>query len=639
MWLSSIALLPAPTDGNSTRRPESCEPLRYDRPNYRYPPGFWQHRVVRLFLTIAVILTGVLPAEGQVEHREQMAELLMKTDTPLSAGEFGLMITEQAHGWRRVEVPVRESIQATIEGLARRLDATVTVPRRYELLGPESEPFFHEQWGLENTGQTGGVADADIDAIGAWEVTKGAGAVVAIIDSGIDPANVELDEQLWSNSDEVPGDGQDNDANGYVDDVNGWDFFENGDNDPAPEGAGGDDAHGTLIAGIVAAEVNGIGISGIAPEATIMNLRACDNGFCDSFDVLEAMVYAVDNGADIINLSFGAAIPKSLGDPVLEDAMDYALERGVLVVSAAGNTQPEDVPDDEIILPAEYPHANNVAVAASNRRDELADFSYYSPDIDIAAPGVGIVSTGLDGYYTVDGTSFSAPYVAGVAALLLAADPAMSYEESIDRIKGFADRPPAIGAKVESGRLNAERPLTRQFIDIVGHVFEADVEWLADQGITRGCNPPASSRFCPDDDVTRGQMAAFIKRYLDLPPATEDHFVDDDMSLFEDDINRLAEAGITRGCNPPNNDRFCPAGVVTRGQMAAFLVRAFDLSDDGRGDLFVDDDGSTFEHDIDILGTAGITKGCNPPDNDRFCPDQPVTRGAMAAFLHRAFSP
>jgi len=174
------------------------------------------------------------------------------------------------------------------------------------------------------------------------------------------------------------------------------------------------------------------------------------------------------------------------------------------------------------------------------------------------------------------------------------------------------------------------------FSDDDGSVFEASIEWLADRGITKGCDPPVNDRFCPDDPVTRGQMAAFLARALGLTaPGTVD-FVDDDQSIFEADIERLAAAEITKGCNPPVNDMFCPNSIVTRGQMAAFLVRALGYTDDGGGDLFVDDGSSVFEGDIDRLGTAGVTEGCNPPANNMFCPDEFVTRGQMAAFLHRA---
>jgi hypothetical protein len=175
------------------------------------------------------------------------------------------------------------------------------------------------------------------------------------------------------------------------------------------------------------------------------------------------------------------------------------------------------------------------------------------------------------------------------------------------------------------------------FGDTAGHLFAADIAWLANEGITRGCNPPANTLFCPDDRVTRGQMAAFLARAMGYTAdGGGDLFVDDDTSIFEADIDRLATAGVTEGCNPPANDRFCPTDHVTRGQMAAFLTRAMDYTADGGGDLFVDDDTSVFEADIDKLATAGVTAGCNPPANDRFCPDAYVTRGQLAAFLHRA---
>ena len=120
------------------------------------------------------------------------------------------------------------------------------------------------------------------------------------------------------------------------------------------------------------------------------------------------------------------------------------------------------------------------------------------------------------------------------------------------------------------------------------------------------------------------------------PPAgTPDVFTDDDGSVFEADIEALGEAGITRGCNPPVNDNYCPATSVTREQMAAFLVRALGLTAN-TAPGFVDDNDSVFELDIERLATAGITRGCNPPVNDRYCPADSVTRGQMAAFLTRA---
>jgi S-layer homology domain len=180
---------------------------------------------------------------------------------------------------------------------------------------------------------------------------------------------------------------------------------------------------------------------------------------------------------------------------------------------------------------------------------------------------------------------------------------------------------------------------TLPFLDIAASAFVDDIVWLSGEAITKGCNPPSNSRYCPAATVTRGEMAALLVRALGL---TDDgsgtYFTDDDGSVFESDIAKLAAAGITKGCNPPANDHFCPDDRVTREQMAAFLVRAYGLTDGGSGDPFTDDDGSVFESDIIKLAAAGITKGCNPPANTEFCPYSSVTREQMAAFLYRANS-
>jgi uncharacterized delta-60 repeat protein len=179
-------------------------------------------------------------------------------------------------------------------------------------------------------------------------------------------------------------------------------------------------------------------------------------------------------------------------------------------------------------------------------------------------------------------------------------------------------------------------PDADSFRDDDGSVFEADIEWLAASGITAGCNPPTNDLFCPDAAVTRGQMAAFLVRALGLKASGSFEFSDDDDSVFEADIEKLAEAGITVGCNPPTNDLFCPDGVVTRGQMAAFLHRALpDLPARGSAPGFDDVAGSVFEADITWLARTGVTRGCSETS---FCPESPVTRGQMAAFLHRALT-
>ncbi len=171
-----------------------------------------------------------------------------------------------------------------------------------------------------------------------------------------------------------------------------------------------------------------------------------------------------------------------------------------------------------------------------------------------------------------------------------------------------------------------------RFTDIDSSIFFDDIIWLAGEGITRGCNADRTE-FCPNRSVTRGQMAAFLVRALNLTEHDNTiDFTDDDTSIFETDIEKLATAGITKGCG--DGTTFCPNQSVTRGQMAAFLVRSYQLTAVDPAIDFNDDNTSVFETDIEKLATAGITKGCG--DGTTFCPNQSVTRGQMAAFLRRA---
>jgi glucose/arabinose dehydrogenase/PKD repeat protein len=189
------------------------------------------------------------------------------------------------------------------------------------------------------------------------------------------------------------------------------------------------------------------------------------------------------------------------------------------------------------------------------------------------------------------------------------------------------------GPKTQTITANASATYTARFdggFDDVppGAKFAVDIAWLFNNGITAGCDdsPPL---FCPNGLVTRGQMATFLVRALDLPSTGTDYFTDDEGSVHEANINRLRAAGITAGCTPTT---YCPAGLVTRAQMATFLVRAFDLPPTGT-DYFTDDNSSPHEPNINRLRAAGITYGCTPTT---FCPNGIVTRGQMAAFLHRA---
>lgn len=180
----------------------------------------------------------------------------------------------------------------------------------------------------------------------------------------------------------------------------------------------------------------------------------------------------------------------------------------------------------------------------------------------------------------------------------------------------------------------AELPPGGSFVDDNNSIHEANIEAIAATGITQGCNPPYNDQFCPSAAVTRAEMASFLARALDLADQTDGPFTDIAGSVHESAINAIAAADITRGCNPPDNDRYCPDKPITRAEMATMLTRAFSLPP--ATPSFTDLAGSEHAAAIGAIAASGVTVGCNPPDNDRFCPFQPVTREEMASFLARA---
>lgn len=172
-----------------------------------------------------------------------------------------------------------------------------------------------------------------------------------------------------------------------------------------------------------------------------------------------------------------------------------------------------------------------------------------------------------------------------------------------------------------------------QFVDDDDSKHEADIEKIYAAGITVGCNPPENTKFCPEDWVSRGQMSAFIRRWFDFPSTDTDYYNDDDGTTFEDDINALTEAGIAFGCAP---ESFCTDEPLMREEFAEMFVRAFGYTNPEGTDWHVDDDESAYEESINALRAAGVTLGCNPPENTKFCPYRGVEREEMASFFVRA---
>jgi len=263
-------------------------------------------------------------------------------------------------------------------------------------------------------------------------------------------------------------------------------------------------------------------------------------------------------------------------------------------------------------------------IFASNRH---GDPEIYRMDVD----GQNQVRLTVDGFgdlprWSPDGTqiTFTSYRTGGPEIFVMAADG--SGQTQLTFLNGFDFRSDWQPLKPTSPPADSGT-----FIDDNGHEFEAEIEAIAAAGTTQGCGP---SIFCPDDNVTRGEMALFLVRAMGYTDnGGGNRFTDDDGSFYEDAADKLRTAGVTLGCNPPTNDHFCGDDFVNRSQMAAFLVRAKGYTDNGGGNLFTDDNGSIFENDIDKLATAGVTKGCG---TSIFCPDDFVTRGQMAAFLTRA---
>ena len=310
------------------------------------------------------------------------------------------------------------------------------------------DPDFDKLWGLHNTGQDGGTVDADIDAPEAWDITTGGSVVVAVIDSGVNYNHEDLASNMWVNEGEIPDNGVDDDGNGYIDDYLGWDFC-NEDNDPMD-----DNDHGTHCSGTIGATGNnGKGVVGVNWTVKIMPLKflnQCGSG--NMSGAIEAILYSKNMGARISSNSWGGVGEYS---QALYDAIQEFGNEGGLFVAAAGNEGNDN--DNKPSYPASYDLPNIVAVAATDRNDNLASFSNFGvASVDVAAPGVDIYSTVIAGYEWFNGTSMAAPHVAGIAALIKTQYPDLGFDGIKNAILNSIDFKPSLGGKIlTEGRVNA----------------------------------------------------------------------------------------------------------------------------------------------------------------------------------------
>jgi serine protease len=513
------------------------------------------------------------------------------------------------------------------------------------------DPLLGEQWALRNTGQTiegrAGVPGIDVRAAEAWTRTRGRrDVVVAVIDSGIDLGHRDLAGQLWVN----PRAGtrrQGCNGQHYHHDTHGWNFTR-GDADLTDT-----DGHGTAVASILSAKADdGFGMAGLAPGVRLMVLRTFQNtltgGLSSSLtDLVCAVGYAADHGADLINASWVTYRDSPALRAVIADA-------GIPVIAAAGNDSrdPNRDPWEPVAYPAGFGLPHVVGVTAIDNQGGVPRFANTDRTrILLGAPGTAITVAALDGAHRIErGTSFSAPFVTAALALAMSDAPYASTGDLIDTLERTT-RPLASlasttmsGGMLDAGTLlhEVQRPICRP--DRVGSVTFSDVHpdsvhaasiaCLVEQGIAAGRR---DGSYGPATEVSRAQLATFLARIVDaagrLPDGAPDAFVDDDGSVHEPAIDALAALGIVRG---DSERRFRPDAPVRRDQLASMMVRTHEVLTGAppapSRAWFQDTQGSVHQRAIDTARDLGTVRGV---ERGRFSPAAPARRDHVASFLAR----
>jgi len=330
----------------------------------------------------------------------QVAAASMRCSRNIELSRFYLLRTE-------------ESVRAICSRLKDDPDVEYAQPNYiYKSCAEPNDPEYPDQY-----------AHQLIQMTDAWDISTGShDVVVAVLGTGVDVNHPDLKDNIWINQDEIPDNGEDDDQNGYIDDIYGWNF-ESSNNQVIPETDWyGIEGHETMVAGVIAAVGNnGEGVAGINWQCSIMALRI--SLYITSAEVAEGLDYATANGARILNMSFGGDDFGPEGDPIVNEAIDNAFAGNVLLTGSAGNADTA-----KVTYPAAY--YNVMAVASTNGEDMKTGHSSFGPWVDISAPGTDIVTTDLGGeYISTAGTSFSAPYVGAVGALVLSYRPELTNME------------------------------------------------------------------------------------------------------------------------------------------------------------------------------------------------------------------
>ena len=456
----------------------------------------------------------------QVRYAPDRILVKFKDDVSGMAAERGRGQAEIRHNLRqlkhfgRIDVHVYKTegpIEETLKALKENpnvayaepdymVSTDVTIP---------NDASFSQLWGMNNTGQTGGTADADIDAAEAWDLTTGSSNVlVAVIDSGVDYTHPDLAANMWVNPGEIAANGLDDDSNGYIDDVYGINSIT-GSGNPMD-----DNNHGTHCSGTIAGVGNNsIGVAGVCWTARIMALKFLNaGGTGDISDAIECVEYAISKGAHILSNSWGGGGYSQ----AMKDAIDDAATAGMLFCAAAGN----NIRNDDIVpfYPSSYSCPNIIAVAATDHNDALSIWtpgvtgSHWGPfSVDVAAPGSAIYSTiPGDSYDSFNGTSMATPHVAGLAALIKSYNFSLNWMQIRDRILGAADPLPSLSGLILTGaRVNAYDSL------LMGDVasYQLNIQSAPATGVSITVSPA-------DLDGYSSGTANFTRRYTPYATVT-----------------------------------------------------------------------------------------------------------------------
>ncbi len=383
-----------------------------------------------------------------------------------------------------IKKPLIARVEAVIEELNNHPMVEYAEPNYiYHASRMPNDSYLDDLWGLINTNKSSG--GVDIDAPRAWDITTGSrNVVVAVIDTGVDYNHSDLRNNMWVNTAEANGQpGVDDDGNGYVDDIYGYDFA-NGDSDPMD-----DNDHGTHCAGTIGAEGdNGIGVVGVNWKVRIMALKFLKGAGGGTLEgALKAIDYATDKRVNVMSNSWGGGGYSQN----LKEAIERAERAGILFVAAAGNNRNNN--DSRPSYPASYQVPNIISVAAVDSRGALASFSNYGQrSVHVAAPGVDILSTGKGNTLkSLSGTSMATPHVSGVAALMLARSPSLSYQTLKSRILNTSVRTSSLRNKVSHGFVNAYNALTNR---VPASGFNDPSEWPSEVQELSTAHPYLSDR-------------------------------------------------------------------------------------------------------------------------------------------------